>query len=247
VHCRLLALVMLLGALTGAVLVGPGTSSVSAATTRTTTPVLPSLSSPTFNAPSQGVSGRISAPGGPYLYDSQGRIVFFHGVDAVYKYPPYELYPDPKKPWNFSVADASLMARLGFNVVRLGMTWSGLEPGTAPANDPAICSHGAPRDPRQFSQAIFNRYVQRLETTVNLLGRFRIYTILDMHQDVYNEMFDGEGAPKWAVCTNGVPSADPPRALVPVVCHQGRWHRLPPFLGQRRPGRPAGGVRPRVG
>ena len=91
------------------------------------------------------VSGRITAPGGRYLYDSHGRIVFFHGVNAVYKYAPYELYPDPKKPWNFSVADASLMARLGFNVVRLGMTWAGLEPGTAPANDPAICSHGAPR------------------------------------------------------------------------------------------------------
>ena len=51
------------------------------------------------------------------------------------------------------------------------------------------------------------------DQTVDLLGRFHIYTILDMHQDVYNEMFDGEGAPKWAVCTNGVPSVDPP----------GRW------------------------
>ena len=60
---------------------------------------------------------------------------------------------------------------------------------------------------------MFDRYVQRLGTTVDLLGRFHIYTILDMHQDVYNEMFDGEGAPNWAVCTNGVPSVDPP----------GRW------------------------
>ncbi len=34
-----------------------------------------------------------------------------------------------------------------------------------------------------------------------------------MHQDVYNQMFDGEGAPRWAVCTNGVPNVDPP----------GRW------------------------
>ena len=39
------------------------------------------------------------------------------------------------------------MARLGFNVVRLGMTWSGLEPGTAPANDPAICGHGQANEP----------------------------------------------------------------------------------------------------
>ena len=34
-----------------------------------------------------------------------------------------------------------------------------------------------------------------------------------MHQDVYNQAFDGEGAPNWAVCTNGVASVDPP----------GRW------------------------
>ena len=205
---------MLLAALGGTTALGPGTSS--ATIVHHSASDLPSLSSPTLPAPNETsttVSGRISAPGGPYLYDSQGRVVFFHGVNAVYKYAPYELYPDPKKPWNFSTADASLMARLGFNVVRLGMTWSGLEPGTAPANDPAICTRGAPTNPHQFNQAVFDRYVARLTKTVDLLGRFHIYTILDMHQDVYNEMFDGEGAPKWAVCTNGVPSVDPP----------GRW------------------------
>jgi len=175
---------------------------------------LPTLASPIVsvgrNAP---VSGPIRATGGPYLHDSEGRVVFFHGVDAVYKYPPYELFPAPGKAWNLSTADASLMARLGFNVVRLGMTWAGLEPGTAPANDPAICARGTPTNPHQFNQAVFNRYVSRLRTTVDLLGRFHIYTILDMHQDVYNKMFDGEGAPNWAVCTNGVASVDPP----------GRW------------------------
>ena len=60
---------------------------------------------------------------------------------------------------------------------------------------------------------MFDSYLAQLWTTVDLLGRFHIYTILDMHQDVYNEMFDGEGAPNWAVCTDGVPNVDPP----------GRW------------------------
>ncbi len=192
--------------------VGPATRAAAASVT-----ALPSMSSPPFTAPSDSgtatVSGRIRAPGGPYLYDSEGRVVFFHGVDAVYKNAPYELYPDRGKPWNFSAADASLMARLGFNVVRLGMTWSGLEPGTAPANDPAICEDGKATNPHQFNQAVLNRYVARLTRTVDLLGRFHIYTILDMHQDVYNQMFEGEGAPRWAVCTDGVPSTDPP----------GRW------------------------
>ncbi len=206
---------MVLVALAGATVLVSGTGSATAASRSS----LPTLSSPIFSAPSDrssgtaAVSGRISSPGGSYLEDSQGRIVFFHGVDAVYKYAPYELYPDPGKPWNFSASDASLMARLGFNVVRLGMTWSGLEPGTAPANDPAICAHGAPHNPDQFNQTVLNRYVDHLRTTVNLLARFHIYTILDMHQDVYNQIFEGEGAPDWAVCTDGVPSTDPP----------GRW------------------------
>ena len=106
------------------------------------------------------------------------------------------------------------MARMGFNVVRLGMTWSGLEPGTASANDPAICARGAPQ-PDQFNQAVLNRYVGHLRTTIDLLARFHIYTILDMHQDVYSETFEGEGAPDWAVCTNGVASDGPARPLVP--------------------------------
>jgi endoglycosylceramidase len=194
-----------------AVGVAPGSGSA------TTQAPLPTLRSPIFGGANVGgapaVSGSIRSPGGPYLYDRYGRVVFFHGVDAVYKYPPFELYADPGKPWNFSAADASLMARLGFNVVRLGMTWKGLEPGTAPANDPAICAKGAGANPYQFNQAVLNRYVARLENTVDLLGRFHIYTILDMHQDVYNERFEGEGEPNWAVCTDGVPSVDPP----------GRW------------------------
>ncbi len=201
-----------------AVLAGVGASTVAftgAPPTRRTS--LPSLASPIVPAPTIAgqppVSGLLSAPGGPFLYDRYGRVVFLHGVNVVYKHPPFEVYPDPGKPWNFTAADASLMARLGFNVVRLGITWSGLEPGTAPANDPAICARGAPGDPHQFNEAVLDQYLSRLLRTVDLLGRFHIYTLLDMHQDVYNEMFDGEGAPDWAVCTNGVPSVDVP----------GRW------------------------
>jgi endoglycosylceramidase len=180
---------------------------------------MPTLSSPIVPPPGlsggAAVSGPLRAPGGPFLYDRRGRVVFLHGVNVVYKRPPYEVFPDPGKPWNFDAHDASLIARLGFDVVRLGMTWRGLEPGSAPANDPSICRHGAPGDPHQFSQTALDTYLTRLKKTVSLLGRFHVYTILDMHQDVYNELFDGEGAPNWAVCTNGVRSVDPP----------GRWSR----------------------
>ena len=173
----------------------------------------PNLGSPVLHPSTAVIEGQIRSPGGAFLYDRRGRVVFFHGVNAVYKHPPYELFPAPGKPWNLSAADASLMARLGFNVVRLGMTWKGLEPGTAPANDPTICTPGAARDPGQFSQAVLGRYLAKMKESVDLLGRFRIYSLLDMHQDVYNELFDGEGAPNWAACTSGASNADPP----------GRW------------------------
>jgi len=180
-------------------------------------PPLPDIGSPLQPAPTLAgrppVSGPLRSPGGPFLYDDHGRVVTLHGVNVVYKRPPYEVYPDPGQPWNFTAADASLMARLGFNVVRLGMTWSGLEPGTARANDPAICRRGTPRNPGQFNKSILDRYLAHLAQTVDLLGRYHIYSILDMHQDVYNEEFDGEGAPAWAVCTDGRRPTKPP----------GRW------------------------
>jgi endoglycosylceramidase len=205
----------LLAAGAGAGVLGALTPSASA--TEPLGPRLLSLSSPVVTPPTINgappVSGLLHSPGGPFLYDDDGRVVFLHGVNVVYKHPPFEVYPDPGKAWNFDARDASLISRLGFNVVRLGMTWRGLEPGTAPANDPAICDEGRPGNPHQFDQAVLDRYLGRLAQTVELLGRFHIYTILDMHQDVYNEAFDGEGAPNWAVCTDGVPSVDPP----------GRW------------------------
>ena len=184
---------------------------VSGCTSATTS--LPNLRSPILHPSTAVIEGQIQSPGGPFLYDRTGRVVFFHGVNAVYKHPPYELFPAPGKPWNLSAADASLMLRLGLNVVRLGMTWKGLEPGTAPANDPAICTAGAAHDPGQFSQSVLDAYLAKMKESVDLLARFHIYTLLDMHQDVYNELFDGEGAPNWAVCTSGASNTDPP----------GRW------------------------
>ena len=164
--------------------------------------------------PSDGiVSGPLRAPGGPYLYDNLGRIITLHGVDAVYKHPPYELYPDPGKPWNFTNGDARKIAGLGFTVVRLGILWQGIEPGTGGPNNPATCAEGSPHAATQFNRATVARYLSEVTRTVNLLGRYHVYTLLDMHQDVFNQAFRGEGVPAWAVCTDGQP-------IVPL---EGRW------------------------
>jgi endoglycosylceramidase len=156
--------------------------------------------------PASGPVGPLRAPGGPELVDRDGRTVLLHGVDLVYKIPPYEVTVGGTGRNALTPAEAARMASLGFDVVRLGIIWKGLEPGTDPMNDAAICAPGRPRakGPGQFDAAVFDRYVDRLEATVSLLSRYGIYSLIDMHQDVYNEAFGGEGAPDWAVCTDGI-------------------------------------------
>jgi endoglycosylceramidase len=160
-----------------------------------------------------GVPTFMSSPGGPYIYDSNGRVVLFHGVNVVYKHAPYIAYPDAGEPWNIDDTDASHMQSLGFNLVRLGIEWQALEPGSGGPNQPGVCTPGIPGDPHEFNRAIALRYLRHVAATVNLLARHGIYTLFDMHQDVYNASFRGEGAPDWAVCTNNVP-------IVPLG---GRW------------------------
>jgi endoglycosylceramidase len=160
-----------------------------------------------------GVPTFMSSPGGPYIYDAHGRVVILHGVNVVYKHAPYIAYPDAGEPWNFDATDASRMQSLGFNMVRLGVEWQALEPGTGGPNQPSVCAPGTPGDPHEFNKAIALSYLKHVAATVALLARHGIYTLLDMHQDVYNSNFRGEGAPSWAVCTNNVP-------IVPLG---GRW------------------------
>lgn len=161
----------------------------------------------------EGVPSYLTSPGGSYLYDSKGRVVLMHGTNVVYKHPPYIAYPDPGQPWDFSAQDAAMMQKLGFNIVRLGIEWQALEPGTGGPNQPQICTPGAPGDPHEFNQAIADAYLKHVAATVKLLAHYGIYTLLDMHQDVYNTLFRGEGAPNWAVCTNNLP----------IVPRGGRW------------------------
>lgn len=155
--------------------------------------------------PACGPVGPIHSSGGPFLRDAYGRAVILHGVDAVYKKTPYELYAAPGKAWNFTAADAKAIASLGFDVVRLGILWQGIEPGTLPANTPSICTPGSPGRAHQWNQSVADAYLAKVRQTVDLLGRYGIFTLLDMHQDVYNQAFAGEGAPNWAVCTDGLP------------------------------------------
>src|ERR1700722_8751580 len=139
----------------------------------------PSTSRPSTAIPATGDAGHgpvgpLTAPGGPFLLDRYGRAVLLHGVDLVYKVPPYEVEVSGSGPNVLTVPEVQRMAALGFDVVRLGIIWKGLEPGTAPINDPAICAPGAPRasGPHQFNASVLDAYLARLDVTIALLGRY---------------------------------------------------------------------------
>lgn len=190
-------------------------------------------------------AGIVSAPGGPYLVDALGRRLQLHGANLVAKCgggaidmnapgtpcvgPPwgdhlaYVLSPTAADPGRrFTAADARTLASLGFNVVRLGIIWEGLEPGppSSVPNDPRYCAphrHGRPfpalgrADP--YRAATVRAYLRRTDVIVRLLAAAGIRVIVDMHADAFGSAFsnsesltpwNGEGAPAWATCTNGV-------------------------------------------
>jgi endoglycosylceramidase len=133
-------------------------------------------------APSYAAEGRGSraVPHGQWLLDPHGRVLMLHGLNMVYKTGSYA--PDAV---GFGADDARFLARNGFTTVRLGLIWKAVEP-----------------QPGVYDTA----YLRRIRHTTKVLARHGIWTLLDFHQDLYNEKFQGEGAPDWAVLDDGLPA-----------------------------------------
>lgn len=116
------------------------------------------------------------------IVDDQGRKVLLRGFnsDALVTYPK-----DPPAP--LDEMDATLMQQAGFDVVRLGIDWSQLEPTRGRINDP---------------------YLDRVAGTVAMLNRHGLYVVLDMHFRLgWSPRFGYSDAPDWA--TIGVPNWNP--------------------------------------
>ena len=134
-----------------------------------------------------GIGGTASASTGPllkhegrWIVDNWGRVVILHGVNNVYKFPPYT-----PAAGGFDADDAQYLASQGFNVLRTGIIYKGLEPTIGVYDD---------------------NYLAQIADTINLSAQNGLYTLLDFHQDMYNEVFAGEGFPDWAVQTDGEPT-----------------------------------------
>jgi endoglycosylceramidase len=116
---------------------------------------------------------------GRFLTDASGQVVILHGLDMVSKVPPYE-----PAAAGFGAVAARSLASNGFDVVRLGVIYSAVEP------EPGVLSAA---------------YVGSIARTVATLAAQGIYSLLDFHQDQMSVGFGGEGWPAWAVETDGLP------------------------------------------
>lgn len=118
---------------------------------------------------------RVDPSSGHYV-DSHGRARIFHGMNVVYKREPW--YP-PSKTFNPADSlDAKTMDNLrewGFNVVRLGVMWPGVEPVL-----------------NQIDQS----YLQAIKDLSEQLASRGVYTLADLHQDLGSRRFCGEGFPE---------------------------------------------------
>lgn len=154
----------------------------------------------TMCAGAQASPAAIAAPtlplghAGRWITDAHGRVVIVHGINMVYKVAPY--YPAAT---GFGDDDAAFLARMGFNAVRVGVIWKAVEP-----------------EPGAYD----NAYVNHIASTVRTLARHGIVSLLDFHQDMYNELFQGEGAPDWAVQDDGLPP-------VPMTGFPGNYLDMP--------------------
>ena len=117
---------------------------------------------------------------GRWLVAPSGKVLVLHGVNMVSKLAPYA--PDSL---GFGRDDARFLVRNGLTTVRLGLIWKAVEP-----------------QPGVYDDA----YLARIRRTTRILAMEGVHVLLDFHQDLYHEKFQGEGAPDWAVQDDGLPA-----------------------------------------
>jgi endoglycosylceramidase len=116
------------------------------------------------------VNGFLSVHG-TWIVDSTGKPILLRGVN----YPGY----DSQYPKLHTEAAYANFAKMGFNVVRLQISWANLEAYKG-----------------RFYDYFLSWYVDR---DVQWAKKYGLYIVLDMHQYQWASKFGGNGAPDWAV------------------------------------------------
>ena len=115
---------------------------------------------------------------GSKFIDSEGRQIILHGVNIIDKSREHNYLS-----WHGSEEFAK-MREWGFNCIRLGIIWDGVEPEPGCYDD---------------------EYLTGVDIRIQWAKENNIHVILDMHQDLFSAKFGGDGAPDWAVLDEGKP------------------------------------------
>ena len=116
---------------------------------------------------------------GTRFVDDAGRERIFCGVNVVDK-SDYDAHGAQTFP--LTEDDLRRMRAHGVNLIRLGFTWAKLEPA-----------------PGRYNEA----YLDSVSGVLDLCAQYGIHVFLDMHQDLFSPVTNGDGAPTWATLTGG--------------------------------------------
>lgn len=117
------------------------------------------------------------------LVDTSGRTVLLHGVNARVEGVFDVTFTDGRLPVEtvpaFTAADAARIHALGFNALRLPVSWSGIEPTE--------------------DGGIDDSYLDNIAAVTAMCATAGLFVIVDFHQDSYSKEIGEDGAPLWAI------------------------------------------------
>jgi endoglycosylceramidase len=127
-----------------------------------------------------GCDGTLEAPAPQFVVDDCGRVLILRGTN-VEGGNKGSAVDDDHLPDSFD--SQQHLGQFGWNSVRFLISWGAVEP----------------------TQGSYDEdYLDELETWMDFYAEQGIHVVLDMHQDVYGWAVGGNGAPDWAVITDGL-------------------------------------------
>jgi len=146
------------------------------------------------------VEGKSIWKNGSWFNDEQGRYLLFRGVNFASrtKLAPYlPIAPlEIKKLSQLNLEqeiksvkpDLDRLRDMGFNIVRLLISWKGIEPYPNP-NLEELLPEG-------------RQYLTFMKKIIDELYARKLYVFLDFHQDIAHEVYGGDGFPDWALAAD---------------------------------------------
>src|SRR5215211_1290829 len=146
------------------------------------------------------INGKSIWKNGSWFNDDQGRYLLFRGVNFASrtKMTPYlPIAPlETKKLSQLNLKEEiksvepelDRLKELGFNIVRLLISWKAIEPQPN-SNLDELLPEG-------------KQYLTLIKEIIDELHARNLYVFLDFHQDIAHELYGGDGFPDWALATD---------------------------------------------